>query len=531
MDHAILEGELRAALRASLRITSQTSAVFGDDFSILSEGGPPQGRKPGFRKLIDGVLFSRRFILSYHVLVATLVLVFTVFHWGGKLVRWHKRQRAARHIQRDISDEKLDQMLTVKESEDVTGYQQAGSSSSSSTLEGTASPSIGLKSNSRNDEQTPLLRLSQDAKRLERSASLGKRVRAWLTYQPKPVPIVDKTLPSNSTTLTILVLYAINIFYMFYRIQFSVPMLFVFADRTSLLFVANLPLLYLFAAKNQPIKLLTGYSYESLNILHRRLGEIMCLLAVLHSVGMIGVWYTLLRPTGFTLAKFLLSKIILLGIGALVAYETLYFTSLGSFRQRWYELFLGLHVVLQVIALVLLWFHHHGSRVYVAIALAIFLVDRLIYRMTLKTKTFRATLSVPEDKETVRLHVTIPISHHHQVLHNILGSNITHGWKPTHHIFLTIPSLSRKHIIQAHPFTIASRVPSPDAETAELDLVVRAQDGFSGDLLRYAKGHATVAVRIDGPYGSQSAVELLHGSDLSIIVAGGSGIAVAWPLI
>ena len=531
MDHAIFNEELRAALRAALRITSQTPVVFGDDLSILSEGGSPQGRSPGFRKLIDGILFSRRFILSYLVLIASLLLVFTTLHWGGKIVRRHKRQRAARHIQRDISDDKLGQIPTLEETECGAGHEHGGSSSSCSTLDGTASPSFGLKSGIRDDEQTPLLRPSQSVTSHRRQTILRRRVRAWLTYQPKPISVIGKILPCNLMTLAVTVLYAINIFYMFYNVQFSIPLLFVFADRTSLLFVVNLPLLYLFAAKNQPVKLLTGYSYESLNILHRRLGEITCLLALLHSAGMIGVWYTLLRPTGLTLARFLLSKIILLGIGAFVAYETLYFTSLGSFRQRWYELFLGLHVVLQVIALVLLWFHHHGSRVYVAIALAIFLVDRLIYRMTLKTSTFRANLAILEDKETVKLDVTIPVSHHHQILHSILGSNITHGWRPTHHIFITVPSLSHKHIIQAHPFTIASRAPSPDAEIAELDLVIRAQDGFSGDLLRYAKSHNTVAVRIDGPYGSQSAVELLRDSDLSIVVAGGSGIAVAWPLI
>ena len=58
-----------------------------------------------------------------------------------------------------------------------------------------------------------------------------------------------------------------------------------------------------------------------------------------------------------------------------------------------------------------------------------------------------------------------------------------------------------------------------------------AQYGFSADLARYAKCHDTVSVRLDGPYGSQSAVELLQDSEYAVIVAGGSGIAVAWPLV
>ncbi|KAL8733235.1 MAG: hypothetical protein Q9166_002252 [cf. Caloplaca sp. 2 TL-2023] len=246
---------------------------------------------------------------------------------------------------------------------------------------------------------------------------------------------------------------------------------------------------------------------------------------------MVGVWYTILRPVGFTLARFLLSKIILLGLGALVAYELIYFTSLGSFRQRWYELFLVLHVSLQVIALVLVWFHHHGSRPYVAAALAIFLVDRLVYRMVLKVESTPASLEVTKDGGTVVLCTRIPLAQKHRILGRIVGMGVSNGWKATEHIFLTVPALSRKHIIQAHPFTIASRALQRRDSEAELRLIIRAQGGFSGDLLRYTRGHASVKIRLDGPYGSQNALQLLQQCDLSIVVAGGSGVAVALPLV
>ena len=336
-------------------------------------------------------------------------------------------------------------------------------------------------------------------------------------------------MPSNSTTLAVLVLLGINIFYTVYKIPFTISMLFVFADRASLVFVANLPLLYLLAAKNQPIQILTGYSYESLNIIHRRLGELLCLLALIHSAGMLGVWYTLLRPQGFTLVRFLLMKIILLGIGAFVAYEALYFTSLGSFRQQWYELFLGSHIFLQIAALVLLYFHHHNSRVYVIIALSLFLIDRLIYRLMLKSRTYTTTLTLHRDRQTTKLHVAVPLSGTQRSLAPTLAS----GWKATDHVFLTIPALSWKHLLQAHPFTIASRAPSSntDSDFADLTLLIRARDGFSYDLARYAQAHTNVQARLDGPYGSSHATHLLRDSEVCVLVAGGSGIAVTWPLV
>lgn len=241
-----------------------------------------------FRKLIAGILFSREFILSYQVVLLCLLSFFTLLHGISRLCSWRRaRQRQA-----------------SRRGEET----KSGRSSSSSTLNANDGTSEVI---SKLDEQTPLLHAGSH--RRTSYSNPGRTLRAFLVYQPSPIPVINKSLPSNGCTLLILAFLSLQIFYTFYNVQLSVPMIFVFADRTSLVFVANLPLLYLFAAKNQPVKLLTGYSYETLNILHRRLGEVMCLLALLHGLGMLGVWYTILRPGGSSLASFVLSKIILLG--------------------------------------------------------------------------------------------------------------------------------------------------------------------------------------------------------------------------
>ena len=41
----------------------------------------------------------------------------------------------------------------------------------------------------------------------------------------------------------------------------------------------------------------------------------------------------------------------------------------------------------------------------------------------------------------------------------------------------------------------------------------------------------SLTARTDGPYGSHHARSLFQDSDLAILVAGGGGIAVAWPLV
>ncbi|KAL8780446.1 MAG: hypothetical protein Q9213_006458 [Squamulea squamosa] len=520
---AVIPGDLRAVLAFSLRATIFDSAISSKESTHSSS--------PGRNKLVEGVLFSRSFILGYQGILLVLLLVFTIRHFIGR-IRARKRQRLVHCLGRTTNGARLGEQNRVcaKEGSTLDAENAVGVPSSSSTIHG-SSPSPKHSIMKRESEDTPLLAKSKTSSSISTTLQLKHQIRAFLLYQPRPIPLVNKILPPNGTTLIVLALLDLQIFFLFYRMPLSIPTLFVFADRASLLFVANLPLLYLFAAKNQPIKSLTGYSYESLNILHRRLGEVMCLLALLHSVCMIGVWYTILRPVGFGLARFLLSKIILLGIGALVAYELLYLTSLDSFRQRWYELFLVLHVSLQIAALVLLWFHHHGSRPYVGTALTIFLVDRLVYRMALKLETSRASLEVTKDGGTVVLCSEICLEQKHRSFGRLLGKGITKGWKATEHVFLTVPALSRMHFIQSHPFTIASKAPQGGDSEADLKLIIRAQDGFSGDLLRYAGRHNLVNVRFDGPYGSRSALHLLQQCDLAIIVAGGSGIAVALPLV
>ena len=527
MESSALPSEFMPILRQALKAPAQPS-LKNVPLHAMEEFSPEDSKR--FKPIIDGIHFNMRFILSYQLVLIGLLLVFTVIHWGGRLRAWRRRRR---QYSKKCQEQRKspDRSLLEGKGARAVESRSLGSSSSSSTLEGDANPPhIALEEEQ--DEQTPLLLKTQPMKSSIRRRLLTSKIKACLTYQPRPIPIINKTLPSNGSSLAIIAFLGLQIFYLFFKTPLTLSMLFVSADRASILFVANLPLLYLFAAKNQPIKVLTGYSYESLNIIHRRLGEVMCLLALLHSVGMTGVWYTLLRYAGITLVHFLLIKMILLGIGAFVAYELIYLTSLGSFRQRWYELFLASHVVLQVVALVLVWFHHPRSRIYVGVTLAIFLIDRLACRMSSKITKLRASLDIQKDKQTVILHATLPLITHRSLLRTLFGKqDVTKGWKTTEHIFLTVPSLARKHIIQAHPFTIASPASSAEDQEASLELIIRAQDGFSGDLVRYAKAHDSVAVRLDGPYGSQSAVQMLRDSDHTVIVAGGSGVAVAWPLV
>ncbi|KAK1772225.1 hypothetical protein QBC33DRAFT_582675 [Phialemonium atrogriseum] len=496
------------------------------------------------QRLIDAILNGRTIAATYNLVLLCALLVFAILHLRD--TRRDRRRWKERTAEIAFSGEE-------GKDYDEQSYDNGGesSSSSSSTIRSAVIPlpSASEYSTETDLERVPLL--CRQPKRTKAGYKIFRNIAAWLTYQPRPLPVVNRVLPSNRVSFLVAGFLGLNVFFHLYQVPLEPKNLFAFADRAGLIFVVNLPILYLLAAKNQPLKLMTGCSYEVLNIFHRRVGELLCFEAFVHLAGMI-IWQLYLEPDWLRIQPFkeyLLEPIILLGLGAFAAYELLYFTSLGSFRQRWYELFLASHVVLQIVALVFLWLHFHTSRPYVTFSLVIFLVDRLVWRLSLKSMTTIADVTVLEDGETLMLSVDwdIPSPPSSSRLFATWQHNIRAGWSPTDHVFLTVPALGRTHTLQAHPFTIASAAPpipswtdaSPPSQDApplhaRLDLLIRTHKGFTADLLRHVHTHhpreTPLSVRLDGPYGSRTALDLLRASDTALLVAGGSGIAVTLPL-
>ncbi|EAQ89486.1 hypothetical protein CHGG_06105 [Chaetomium globosum CBS 148.51] len=430
-------------------------AVSADDDDDLDWMNDPE-KVEYIQQLLESLFEARYIVNCYNIAIAIVILVFTVWHW---------------HATR--SDNRKWQLLRQRSAADRAdgAASPSAASSSSSTVAGAAIPPTDAKDI--DIERVPLLARDR-ASRPRKGNQTSKAIKSWLAYQPQPLSIINRTLPCNGTSLFILAWLGLNVFFHFYRLPMRWDFFFIFADRTGCVFAVNLPLLYLLSAKNQPLCRLTGYSYEALNIFHRRVGELLCFEAAMHFVSMI-LWQFLLAREWLIASRSALTyfthPIILCGIGALVSYEALYFTSLASFRQRWYELFLASHVVLQIAALAFLWFHYETSQPFVAASLLIFLADRLVWRLTLKRTTLTADLHIL-DNDTLTLSANwaiphpppqpwwprVPWGHGSQ-------QSILHGWRPTDHVFLTIPhlpssnTLTWPHALQAHPFTIASAAP------------------------------------------------------------------------
>lgn len=485
--------ELQAILKITLASHEQIVSVLNDE----------RRQAPAVRDIIESILFTRRFLPTYLIVLAVSVLLYSA---TSQILRWTTRRggsRNTRHVSPSIA------------------------SSSSSTLQGAESPP--LKSNA-SLESTPLLAEAQIRAVRNRPTyvRIWHNLRALLVHQPKPMAALTaprNSLPPNETSLAILALLVLNLFYLFWNMSLSVRHAFAFADRAGLLFTVNLPVLYILAAKNnQPLQWLTGWSYEGLNVFHRRLGEWLTVAAVLHVVGMVIGFYQLLAPFGYTLSWYLSRRIIILGLLAFIFYMTIYLTSIGYLRKLFYELFLALHIVLQVGALAFLFFHHPNARPYVGAAVAIWVLDRLVSRMVFKTRAFIATFEIAKDGQTVLVHCDIPLK-------SRWISGMQSGWFAGQHVFLTVPELGSLHRLQAHPFTIASPAPPRNGRDKSwpLQLTIRAQDGFSRELVEYAKLHQHAKILLDGPYSSKEVLHAVENADRVCLIAGGSGIAVTYP--
>ncbi|KAI0166634.1 hypothetical protein GGR57DRAFT_32673 [Xylariaceae sp. FL1272] len=528
-------GSNKAWALQALRHTLQTSRFPPDllsDFTTSSEAndGFPQDpqRLEYVRQLIKLLLEGRDIIAAYNIALLLILLMFSVSHFYRK-TRLRRRIRA---IEEDLNGHDPDRHHKVPgETGSSTG------SSSSSTLDGTApfSSRLNPKVDINLDlERQPLLKNRNEGLDPDRASkqTVSTAIRSWFMYQPAPIPIVKRNLPSNLTSLFVVAWVCLNVFFHFYLMPFELKYFFIFADRSGYVFIVNLPLLYLLAAKNQPLKFLTGRSYEALNIFHRRVGEFMCFQAVVHFVGML-IWRLWISPDwlkGGDFREYITHPLILLGIGAFVSYEMLYFTSLASFRERWYELFLASHVILQIAALAFLWLHFHTSRPYVYASLAIFFVDRIVWRIGLKSTTVQADLEILEDGETILLSAEWDLPRSKNAIWPF-RQNALLGWYPADHVFISVPELGGSNALQAHPFTIASAAPSGGNTHISLNLLIRTYTGFTCELLQHARSHSSIRVRMDGPYGSSDPLDTLRASRNTILVAGGSGIAVVFPLI
>ncbi|KAL9074196.1 MAG: hypothetical protein Q9161_002390 [Pseudevernia consocians] len=294
--------------------------------------------------------------------------------------------------------------------------------------------------------------------------------------------------------------------------------------RAAWLAVAQVPLLIVLAGKNNLIGLVTGASYERLNVLHRWASRVLLLLATLHLRYQNYGW----NLYGLVQMEWSTDTCPPTGIAAYALLLWLNLSTLAPFRNFSYEFFVIQHLITFFGFIIAVMIHLPStalySRVYIYIPIALYIVDRFIRTVRFAYNNIRpgrATLTAFEGGATK---IRVPIEH-------------VQKWRPGSHVFLKIPRLG---LIQSHPATIAS---VPSSHNNDLVFILKGHKGFTNRLLTFADSSMatllpktqqdaiappkTHTALIDGPYGGSHAD--FAAFDTVLLIAGSTGVTFMLP--
>ena len=212
------------------------------------------------------------------------------------------------------------------------------------------------------------------------------------------------------------------------------------------------------------------------------------------------------------------------GVPPLAMLFGLVFFSIPWVRNRFYETFWHLHIILALSYLGLMFWHagqEQDSWAYLWATLALLLAS-VIARVFHFNRAFNLRTQWLQGAP-VRLRALAGGA----ALIEVTAPD-GFDWRPGQHCYLRLPSV---RFWRNHPFTIAN---SPQAaskdSTQAVSFLVRKRGGFTGLLHSFASSQSnrTAKAILDGPYGGYR-YRLEDSYEQLILVAGGSGITACFP--
>ncbi|KAH7305494.1 ferric reductase transmembrane component 4 [Stachybotrys elegans] len=312
------------------------------------------------------------------------------------------------------------------------------------------------------------------------------------------------------------------------------------ANRTGVLSFANLALVMLYAGRNNILLWVTNWSHSTFLLVHRWVALICMLQAVVHSalwlhlhvayyndhdeVASIPYWYWGIIAT--------LCLVLLIPLSAL------------PIRQKMYEVFHAMHIVLAVIAVVGSWYHiiyryqrQWGYEVYIIIAISIWAFDWAMRGARILGSGIKTGYVTRINDDYIQLDVP---------------GALYHG-----HAYAYFPTLTWR-IWESHPFSVAGVTyggaqpgepkyasKTPEASTTIISssssaseqikgpdgarFLIRVEAGTTSHLAKYAGKQQGVPLLLEAYSGHSVLKTARHPS--AIFIAGGVGITAILPHI
>jgi predicted ferric reductase len=249
--------------------------------------------------------------------------------------------------------------------------------------------------------------------------------------------------------------------------------------RCGVITIAQLPLIFLLAGKNNIIGFFSGISYERINWLHRWCARCMLLTATLHMGYFLGAW----APYDYIGYQLKNNKIVWKGLAAWVVLVWINISSVAPIRGLSYEIFVLQHLISFALLLGFIFIHTPVEmNVYVWLPVGIFFFDRILRALNVMTRNlnfFRpgGFYGCRRTKGAFTCKARFTPLPHDTTRITIRDPPVT--WKPGQHVFLSCHSIVP---LQSHPFTIAS---IPDDRV--LEFLVKAETGGTRRFFKHAK--------------------------------------------
>ncbi|KAI9657464.1 MAG: hypothetical protein M1821_003146 [Bathelium mastoideum] len=305
--------------------------------------------------------------------------------------------------------------------------------------------------------------------------------------------------------------------------------------RTGFINICQLPLLFLLAGKNNIIGVLTGFSFEKLNWIHRWVARCLLLTVTIH----MGYWFADWAPYDYITVKIKTDDITQYGMAAWAILLWIVFSSMTPIRGWCYEFFVIQHIISFSGFLAVVWLHvpagPSGPRYWVYICIALVCIDRLM-RLG---RVLWINLSFLHRKQQSGTRNTgifscqaefTPLAHETT---RITIRNPPISWRPGQFVFLSCHSIVP---LQSHPLTIAS-IP----EDGQLEFIVKCNKGATRSFFRHATKNGRLpsstadmkialgkVTTIEGPYGK---TRPLQQFDSVVLFAGSTGATFTMPLM
>lgn len=273
------------------------------------------------------------------------------------------------------------------------------------------------------------------------------------------------------------------------------------ADRTGITATLNMPLLILFAGRNNFLQWLTRWDFATFICYHRWVARVIFLLVVVHASCFTHLY--LLR--GYYAAE-MKEAFLVWGTIATVAGGIIMVQGMLFLRRAWYEIFLLVHIIMAALFIGGAWIHVEelGYVWIVYSVVAVWCFDRAVRVGRLFWFGFPKSEVILLADETLKVIVPKP-----------------KYWKsvPGGHAFIHF--LRPSCFWQSHPFTFTDSKVRGD----NIVLYCKVKGGVTHGLYQYLSTHpgktTKIRVALEGPYGEATPAK---SYDTANFVAGGNGI-------